>query len=108
MNPAFKNFYFNNRIGIFILLFCLADYIIESINGRLWMNDFRVYYSAAAELLNGHDIYGKAYGLGSGYFKYSPFVALVFIPFAVLPYSVAKTILFLFTTAAAVFVFCQL
>jgi len=72
------------------------------------MNDFRVYYSAAAELLQGHDIYGKAYGLGSGYYKYSPFVAIVFVPFALLPFWLAKTFLFFFSSAATVFLFTKL
>jgi hypothetical protein len=95
------------RVEIVIILFCLADFVIENINGRLWMNDFRVYYSAASELIQGHDIYGKPYGLGSGYYKYSPIVAMVFVPFALLPYAIAKCILFLFSAVATVLLFSQ-
>ncbi len=97
-----------NPVDAVILFFCTAVFILENMHGRLWMNDFRVYYSAAADLLKGNEIYGKLYVLGSGNYKYSPFAAMIFIPFALLPYAIAKTVLFFMSTAATVLLFKQL
>ncbi|MBX2979818.1 MAG: DUF2029 domain-containing protein [Flavobacteriales bacterium] len=81
--------------GIALLLL-----IVEHINGRFWLNDFRVYYGAAQALLNGTPLYGVAYGLDSGVFKYAPAMALLYTPLALLPYGVAATIQYLGITAA--------
>jgi len=75
--------------GIALLLF-----LVEHVNGRAWMNDFRVYYGAADALIHGEPLYGVAHGLGSGVFKYAPFMALLFVPFALLPYPVAAAVQF--------------
>jgi alpha-1,2-mannosyltransferase len=67
------------------------------------MADFRVYYDAANALLNGTPLYGKAFGVSSGFYKYSPFACVPFIPFALLPYSLASFFYYLLTTAAIIF-----
>jgi hypothetical protein len=75
--------------GIALLLF-----LVEHVNGRAWMNDFRVYWGAADALLHGEPLYGVAHGLDSGVFKYAPIMAVLFVPFALLPYPLAAAIHF--------------
>jgi len=64
------------------------------------MADFRVYYDAADALLHGDTVYGKAFGVSSGFYKYSPFACIPFIPLALLPYGIASVFYYLLTTAA--------
>jgi hypothetical protein len=87
-NIKIKNFYFI-MAGVFILI-----YVMQNLNGRFWLNDFEVYYGAAKNMLDGKDIYGEAFGLGTGFFKYSPASVFLFIPFVFFPPFVAKTIYF--------------
>lgn len=72
-----------------ILLLVAAAMALEIVNGRFWLNDFRVYYSAADALLHGRQVYGIPFGEDTGYFKYAPIVAIAFIPAALLRYEVA-------------------
>lgn len=58
------------------------------------MADFRVYYDAAGSLLRGDQVYGVSFGVSSGFYKYSPFAALFFVPLAVLPYGIASIIFY--------------
>ncbi len=80
-------------------LVLLTDFIFENINHRFWLNDFKVYYSAARALWDGDTVYGVAFGLSSGFYKYSPSTLIFFLPHAMLPYPVACIIHF-FTLAA--------
>ena len=73
-------------------IICLAYYALETFNGRAQMADFRVYYDAANAFLNDTQLYGKAFGVSSGFYKYSPFACLPFVPLAVLPYNIASFI----------------
>jgi len=83
-------------------LLCIAYYILESINGRSQMADFRVYYDAANAFLHDTQLYGKAFGVSSGFYKYSPFATLPFVPLALLDYNVASIIYYLLITAAII------
>jgi Glycosyltransferase family 87 len=77
---------------VYILLACIffiLDVIIENVNHKFQLNDFGVYYAASAALANGKPLYGIAFTLGSGYYKYSPFIAFMFYPISLLPYFVA-------------------
>ena len=56
------------------------------INGRFHQWDFQVYYSAAADWLSGGEVYGKSYGLSSGFYKYSLTALIPFVPFTFLSY----------------------
>lgn len=76
--------------------------VVEGINGRLWLNDFRVYWEASGRLLRGEAPYGEAFGLGSGFFKYAPACLLFFAPLAVLPYQVASIVWAVVVAAAIV------
>jgi len=87
-SPATKWF-----VGLLIVLsvgYCLLEWS----NGRSQMADFRVYYDAANSLIYGEQVYGKSFGVSSGFYKYSPFAALVFVPLAVLPYGIASVIFY--------------
>ena len=66
------------------------------------MADFRVYYDAAGALISGDTVYGKAFGVSSGFYKYSPFACIPFIPLALLPYGIASVFYYLLTTAAII------
>ena len=68
--------------------------LVEMSNGRFWLNDFKVMYSAAEAYLNGEQIYGKPFGLMTGFYKYSPFTMLLFVPISLLPFEVASVIHF--------------
>lgn len=81
------------RLFTVVLAFVLlALFVVEHINGRFWLNDFRVYYGAGASLLKGEPLYGIAHGLDSGVFKYAPMLALVYALIALLPYTLAASI----------------
>jgi hypothetical protein len=91
------------RFTILVVLLCLGYYALEWFNGRAQMADFRVYYDAASALMHGDVVYGKAFGVSSGFYKYSPFACIPFIPLALLPYPIASGLYYLVTTAAIVF-----
>jgi hypothetical protein len=62
------------------------------------MADFRVYYDAANAFIHDTQLYGKAFGVSSGFYKYSPFACIPFIPLAILPYGLASIIYYLIIT----------
>lgn len=80
-------------IAIIVLLIAAAM-ALEIINGRFWLNDFRVYFSAADALIHGQQVYGLPFGEDTGFFKYAPVVAIAFVPFALLPYGLAAGVHF--------------
>jgi hypothetical protein len=82
-------------ILIMALLFILFA-VIEAINKRFWLHDFQVYYDAATNFFSGKTVYGITFGLGSGYYKYSPFALFIFFPLTLVNYDVAKVIYFIF------------
>lgn len=82
------------RFSIIILLASAVFLLLEAINGRLWLNDFRVYYDSGNALLNAEPVYGVAHGLSSGFFKYAPVLAMACVPLALLPYPLAAGIQF--------------
>ncbi len=77
---------------IFAALLVLAALVLEHINGRFWLNDFRVYYMAATDLRHGLPIYGVVFGEDTGLYKYLPFPLYFFVPFTFLSFTVAATI----------------
>jgi hypothetical protein len=90
-------------------IICAVILFFETINHRLSLNDFRVYYEATNALISGDQVYGIAFGLDTGMFKYSPFVLFLFIPFAILPFSVSGILYFLFIVTALIlsFLLCR-
>lgn len=86
-----------------MMLFFIGFFIVENINNRFWLNDFKVYYSASSAFVNGGQVYGVPFGLGSGYYKYSPFILFLFVPFAALSYAYAKVLYFAVLCSAIFF-----
>lgn len=91
------------RFAIAVTALCLSYLALEWHNGRAQMADFRVYYDAANALMNGDVLYGKAFGVSSGFYKYSPFACLPFIPLALLPYEVASVVYYILVTTAIIY-----
>jgi Glycosyltransferase family 87 len=73
-------------------LLIAAALVIEVANGRFWVSDFRVYWSAANALVNGQQVYGIAFGENTGFYKYAPAVALAFVPASWLPFPLAAAV----------------
>jgi len=93
------------RFIIFATLFFIAIFVVENINHRFWLNDFRVYYSAAQAMINGTKVYDTLFALGSGYYKYSPFTSLLILPFIFFSYPVAAVLQFIFLCFSIIAVF---
>lgn len=86
------------RFAIIVTSLFLILLVLQNINGRFWMNDFKVFYLAAKSFLQGEPVYHQQFGLSSGFYKYSPLSLLIFIPFSLLPYFYAKLIYYLICT----------
>jgi hypothetical protein len=86
--PFIKKHGFALFAGIIFLLI----FTVENINGRFWLNDFKVYYEAAKAFINNTPVYGVLFALGSGYFKYSPFTLLLFVPYCIFTFEAARII----------------
>src|SRR6187401_3049535 len=87
---------------VFATILFAAVFTIEKINGRFWLNDFKVYYSAAQALVNHQQVYGTPFGLDTGFYKYSPFVAMLFVPYTLFSFDVAAVIHFIILCAATI------
>jgi alpha-1,2-mannosyltransferase len=81
----------------------LGYYALEVYNGRAQMADFKVYFDAANALMHNYQLYGVAFGISSGFYKYSPFAALVFAPLGLLKYGIASFIYYVLITIGAIY-----
>ncbi len=68
--------------------------VLEVVNGRFWLNDLRVYVMAADALRHGGTVYGVPFGLDTGYYKYAPAVLYLFMPYTLLPFTMACVVHF--------------
>lgn len=59
---------------------CIAFGVLNLVNDRFELWDLRVYYDAAGKLLLGASPYNEAFGVSSGFYKYSPVAAWLFAP----------------------------
>jgi len=84
----------NKEFLLFVLAVCLATFTMEMINGRFWLTDFQVYYSAAQNFFHGQPVYQVCFDMGSGYYKYSPVILFFFLPLCFLSYKIAAIIYF--------------
>jgi hypothetical protein len=57
---------------------------------------------AAKSLLHNEPVYGIPFGLDTGFYKYSPFTLLFFMPFTLLAYEAASIIYFFISTACVI------
>ena len=95
LKEEFKYFWKGAR---WFALFPVLYLVLLFINHRFQLSDFNVYYGAADALINGEQVYGKAFGLSSGFYKYSPEILVPFLPFALLKYDVAAVLFYLVNT----------
>lgn len=77
---------------LFLVAFCVLFTVVESINGRLWTNDLRVYYDATNDFFAGNNPYKHAYGLATGFFKYPPSTLYLFLPQSWMSFGSAQVI----------------
>ena len=54
-------------------------------NGLFWMTDFKVYFTGGLAILHGNPLYAVTSGPFNLQFTYSPFAAILFTPFALIP-----------------------
>lgn len=92
MNKFIKPFYAFFALGV------LGIVVLEIVNSRFWLNDFRVYYGAAKAFVAGEQVYQRVFGEDTGLYKYSPVLLWFFAPLTFLPYVVA-CIIHVFTIA---------
>src|SRR5690349_4479749 len=90
---------------LFSALALITIFILEHINHRFWLNDFKVYYGAAKSLVNHQQVYGVAYGLDSGLYKYSPFIALVVAPLTFFTFEAAAVVQYFLIATSIVVLF---
>ncbi len=89
-----KSFFQKYLPELVVFLILTSFVVLELINNRFWLNDFRVYYGAANQFVQGANVYGETYGLLSGVYKYSPLSLFLFLPFTLFSF---KTACFLFS-----------
>lgn len=90
------------KFTAFAAFMILLIFTVEHINGRFWLNDFKVYYMAAKALLGGEQVYGIPFGESSGLYKYSPFVLFAVFPY--MPFSFETAAVFHFFVLGLVIV----
>ena len=112
-NLSFKKFIAIHTLVILGLSILLIIFVSQD---RLYLSDFKVYYGAARDLLHLPIVYNdqtveatgllydKAYGLASGYYKYSPSFSFLVIPFAVLPWKFAAILYYILITIMISFI----
>ena len=95
LKEEFKYFWKGARWFALLPVFYL---MLLFVNHRFQLSDFNVYYGAADALMNGEQVYGKSFGLSSGFYKYSPEILVPFLPFALLKYDLAAVLFYLINT----------
>ena len=86
-----------------IALFFVLFFLLQLMNNRFELNDFKVYYLGMQNLIKGDAIYGIPFGLDSGFYKYSPFALIPFTVFYYFPFTLAA-IIFYFLIATAIII----
>ncbi len=89
-----------NGFAILVAIICLGTFTLNMINGRFDLGDFRVYYTAASNLVSGGPVYLVSFDGGSGFYKYSPATLFFFIPYTWLPFRQASILHFFILSAA--------
>ncbi len=86
-----------NRWIIFIVVVSLTSLAGEIMNDKFTMLDFEVYYKTASRMLDHSELYSIKED-GHYVYKYSPVAGLLFIPFALINYTAASLLYWLFLT----------
>lgn len=88
-----------NYIFISFLFFLI---FFKFFKQSLFLDDLKVYYGAANDLLTGGSVYDKYYGVITGFYKYAPFLLLVFSALVLIPW---KAMLILYPALTLFFIF---
>lgn len=91
--------------GLFAGLVILLTFVLNLINNRFGLADFRVYYTAAQQLASGGEVYLVSFNEGSGFYKYSPFILNFFLPYTLLSFKFASVIHFFILGGAWIYTF---
>ena len=83
-----------NGFTIFVAIACILTFTLNIYNGRFQLGDFRVYYSAAVNLVTGGPVYLVSFYSGSGFYKYSPASLYFFLPYTIFSFRTAAVIHF--------------
>ena len=84
------------------IVFFALMLVLENINDRFQTNDLRVMYDAAEALINNKTVYGIPFGLSTGYYKYSPFTLLLFVPYTLISFKIASILHFILISISAI------
>jgi hypothetical protein len=100
----FSEWFWSSSAPMRYVLVCLAlaggYFVLQKLHHRDGVADFRVYYDAANAWLHGESPYGKAFGVSSGFYKYSPVALVPFSLLAWMPYPLASGIYYFLVLAA--------
>lgn len=97
-NVPIQHHFWKSSAALFAL--CLVFGALNIYNGRFEMRDMQVYFDAAGKLLAGESPYGQAFGLSSGFYKYSPAAALLFAPLHAVSWFAARVMFYLLISAS--------
>ena len=80
---------------LILFLVFIIYMLLEIKNDRFWLSDFQVYHKAAGRIIQGENLYqGEIDGFYE--YKYSPPAAVFFIPFGIIPLTLAKVLYWIF------------
>jgi len=88
----------------FVFFVSMLLFLLEWRNHGINLPDFEVYYRSALRLLNGDNLY-RIESDGHFIFKYSPACAMMFIPFTIFAFPVAKILYWIFLTGITAYTF---
>ena len=88
----------------FVFFVSMLLFLLEWRNHGINLPDFEVYYRSALRLLGGDNLY-RIESDGHFVFKYSPACAMMFIPFTIFPFSIAKVLYWIFLTGISAYAF---
>jgi hypothetical protein len=82
------------RLEIFVILLWIAAVVAATIQQGLahQNNNFLIFRAASEHLLRGQDLYAAYPALHRDFYKYSPSFALLFLPFALMPFGMAMLV----------------
>jgi len=94
-----------NWFSVFLVSLFALYFIALNVNHRFELRDFEVYFTASKHFFAGEQVYGRYYGLTSGFYKYSPFALFVFLPFTFFTLKIAIVLYFILLSFLIVYGF---
>jgi hypothetical protein len=82
------------RLEIFVILLWIAAVVAATVQQGFahQNNNFLIFRAASEHLLHGQDLYAAYPALHRDFYKYSPSFAVLFLPFALLPFGMAMLV----------------